>query len=137
MTNRGNANATEVKVTDAIPPKLVSPTFTTTKGTISYDPGTRLLTVDIGTLAPGESVSIGISGVTQQAGSEPLPYLITNFGTIYFKEGAPRQSNVVTVEVYAPPTDIPEPGTWLLLGSGLAGLAGYAQMRVRARRKRT
>jgi len=55
---------------------------------------------------------------------------------VAFKEGGARQSNIVTVDVVSFPSDIPEPGTWLLLGSGLAGLAGYAQMRTRARRRK-
>jgi uncharacterized repeat protein (TIGR01451 family) len=134
VTNRGNANATGVKITDAISPKLIGPTFTASKGSVSFDPTTRLATWTIDVLTPGETVSMTISGRADTAGQ--LPYQITNFATIVFNEGNPRQSNVVVVDVYAPTTDIPEPGTWLLLGTGLAGVAGYARMRVRSRRRK-
>ncbi len=35
-----------------------------------------------------------------------------------------------------PPAEVPEPATWLLLGGGLAGLAGYARLSARAAQPR-
>ena len=133
VTNEGTANATDVVLTDTIHPMLEGVTLSTTKGTTSYDPATRMWTVSVGVLAPQETVAVVIKG---KAANGKTPYQITNSAVVAFKEGAARQSNIVTVDVVSFPSDIPEPGTWLLLGSGLAGLAGYAQMRTRARRRK-
>ena len=133
VTNEGTANATDVVLTDTIHPMLEGVTLSTTKGTTSYDPATRMWTVSVGVLAPQETVAVVIKG---KAANGKTPYQITNSAVVAFKEGGARQSNIVTVDVVSFPSDIPEPGTWLLLGSGLAGLAGYAQMRTRARRRK-
>jgi uncharacterized repeat protein (TIGR01451 family) len=136
VTNEGTANATDVVLTDVIHPKLENVTLTSTKGTTSYDPATRKWTVVVGVLAPKETVTIVIKGVAVRVPTAELPYQITNAAVVGFKEGAARESNKVTVDVVYTPPQIPEPGTWLLLGSGLAGLAGYAQMRTRSRRRK-
>jgi uncharacterized repeat protein (TIGR01451 family) len=137
VTNEGTANATDVVVTDVIHPRLESVTLATSKGTTSYDPATRKWTVVVGVLAPKEMVTVVITGVTAKVPGDELPYQITNTAVVGFKEGASRESNKVIVDVvHHFPGEIPEPGTWLLLGSGLAGLAGYAQMRTRARRRK-
>ena len=133
VTNEGTANATDVVVTDMIHPMLVEVTVSSSKGTTSYDPATRGWTVNVGVLAPQETVTVTITG---KAASGKTPYQITNSAVVGFKEGESRQSNIVTVDVVSFPSDIPEPGTWLLLGSGLAGLAGYARTRTRARRRK-
>ncbi len=137
VTNEGTANATDVVLSDVIHPKLEGVTLTSTKGTASYDPATRKWTVTVGLLAPNETVTVVIKGVTARVPPAELPYQITNTAVVGFKEGASRESNQVIVDVvYYSPGEIPEPGTWLLLGSGLAGLAGYAQMRTRSRRRK-
>jgi uncharacterized repeat protein (TIGR01451 family) len=136
VTNRGTANATNVLLTDPIHPKLENLTFTASKGTVSYDSTTRLLTVNVGVLSPAETVTINIRGRAVGAPKSELPYQITDMATVAFQEGAARNSNLVTVDVLRPPAEIPEASTWLLMGSGLAGLAGYANMRLRARRRK-
>lgn len=137
VRNDGSASATNVVVTDQIRPRLDDVTATTTKGTVAYDPATRLLTITIGELKPGEVVTITIKGKAAHVPAAELPYKITNDAVISFTEGAPRTSNLVTVQVvYMEPGEIPEPGTWLMLGTGLAGMAGYARMRVQARRRK-
>ena len=137
VTNDGTANATDVVLTDVIHPKLEGVTLTSTKGTASYDPATRKWTVVVGLLAPNETGTVVIKGVTARVPAAELPYQITNAAVVAFKEGAARESNQVTVDVvYYGPGEIPEASTWVLLGSGLAGLAGYAQMRMRSRRRK-
>ena len=137
VTNRGTANANDVVITEPIDPKLEGATLTTSKGTASYNTATRVWTVNVGLLAPGETVTIVVTGKTARIADKDLPYQIGNTATVAFREGIARNSNRATVDVvYFFPGEIPEASTLLLLGSGLAGLAGYAQMRIRSRRRK-
>jgi uncharacterized repeat protein (TIGR01451 family) len=137
VTNRGNANATQTVITDVIHPKLENVTVTVSKGTGSYDATTRVWTANVGILAPNETVTVVITGMTVRVPAAELPYTITNMATVDFLEGAPRNSNEVSVRVdYFLPGEIPEASTLLLLASGLAGLAGYAGLRTRARQRK-
>ena len=134
VTNQGNANATNVVITDPISATLEAVTVTSSKGTAIYDPATRIITVNIGTLAPGETVTVIIKGRTARI---TPPYQIINIAVVAFKEGTSRQSPPATIDVVDFfPGEVPEPGTWLMLGSGLAGLAGYASLRMRTRRRK-
>jgi uncharacterized repeat protein (TIGR01451 family) len=139
--NQGTANANDVILTDVIHPKLEEVTLAASKGTTSYDAATRMWTVNVGTLAPNETVTVVITGKTVRVPAAELPYQITNKATVTFREHEghtqAHESNVVTVDVmYFLPGEVPEASTWLLLGSGLAGVAGYARLRLRARRRK-
>jgi uncharacterized repeat protein (TIGR01451 family) len=137
VRNDGTAAATNVVVTDQIPPQLDAVTATSTQGMAVFDPNTRLLTVTVGQMDPGGEVTVTIKGKAASASNGQYPYTMSNEGVVSFTEGAPRTSNRVTVTVnFEPPFEIPEPGTWLMLGTGLAGLAGYARMRAQARRRK-
>lgn len=137
VRNEGNATATNVVVTDLVPTRLDAVTVAASKGTVVYDPVTRLVTLTIGQLSPNEVVTLTISGKAAYVQASETPYELNNEAVVSFTEGAPRTSNRVTVTVvYFLPGEIPEPGTWLMLGTGLAGLAGYARARVQSRRRK-
>ncbi len=146
--NEGNTEATGVVVTDQIESYLDITGVTSTKGTVTWDNVSRLVTVDIGTLAPAEEVTITIATVVNETAT-PAPLLIENQAHLEFNEGEQRDSETVIVEIIeealeetptptpeepsaaGPPPEIPEPMTLLLLGGGLASLAGYATFRRR------
>ncbi|MBC7251856.1 MAG: DUF11 domain-containing protein [Anaerolineae bacterium] len=146
--NEGNTEATGVVVTDQIESYLDITGVTSTKGTVTWDNVSRLVTVDIGTLAPTEEVTITIETVVNETAT-PAPLLIENQAHLEFNEGEQRDSETVIVEIVeealevtptptpeepsaaGPPPEIPEPMTLLLLGGGLASLAGYATFRRR------
>jgi len=146
--NYGDTPATGVRVTDQIESYLDIIQVTASRGTVSWDNVSRLVTVDIGTLAPGEEVTITIETVVNETAT-PVPLLIENQAHLTFNEGGQRDSEIVTIEIIedepqetvtpspepptpsAPPPEIPEPLTLFLLGGGLASLAGYAALRRR------
>ena len=145
--NDGNSPATGVRVTDQIESYLDITQVTTSKGTVSWNNVSRLVTVDIGTLAPAEQVTIVIRTIVNETAS-PLPMTIENQAHLTFNEGEEIDSEIVIVEIieetpektvtptpgpipWSPPPEIPEPLTLFLLGGGLMSLAGYATLRRR------
>ncbi len=137
VTNRGNANATGVVVSDVIDENLENVSVSSDTGTASYDESTRTATVDLGTLAPQQVAIITIRASAKNVSAAMLPLDIPNTATLIFDQGNPRQSNeVVVTVVYFLPGEIPEGNTLLLLGSGLLGLAGYVNLRRKTWRKK-
>ncbi|MCR4406933.1 MAG: cohesin domain-containing protein [Anaerolineae bacterium] len=150
--NDGNSPATGVQVTDQIESYLDITQVTTSKGTASWNNVSRLVTVDIGTLAPAEQVTIIIDTVVNETAT-PLPLTIENQAHLDFNEGEEIDSEIVIIEILeeppeetvtptpspttpgpaplSPPPEIPEPLTLFLLGGGLMSLAGYATLRRR------
>ncbi len=134
VTNDGNAPATNVIVTDQLNTLLENVTVSTSQGTASYDAATNTVTVDLGTINPGATATITIMANVKDLDPAviSLPLTFPNSAVLAYGEGDPRESNVVHVTVDEPPPPpfvIPEPGTIFLLGSGLAGLAGWARRR--------
>jgi uncharacterized repeat protein (TIGR01451 family) len=137
VSNEGDRSADDVVVTDAISEYLEYIRLNTTKGTAVWDSGARLVMWNIGRLNPGEVVTLTITGRVIDIPSEDLPVFIHNVAMVDFTDGpGPEESNeTVTEVVYFTTGEIPEPSTMLLLGSGLLSLAGYAQLRLRRRRR--
>jgi uncharacterized repeat protein (TIGR01451 family) len=128
-TNRGVANATGVRITDQVEPYLDIVEVTASRGTVTWDNVTRLIVVDIGTLGPGEVVTITVRAVVN-SNAAPPPVTIRNQAVLDYEQGEPIGSEIVTVLVPPRgPAEIPEPGTWIPVLGGFAVLAGYVWLR--------
>ncbi len=112
-----------VIVTDDLDPYLQIVSVTTSQGTASWSG--QLVTVDVGNVPAGEKVTIRIYCTVRD--TVPGGYEIVNTAVLVVERPAlefrPRRTINVEEEF------VPEAGTLLLLGSGLAGLASYAGAR--------
>ncbi|NJN17268.1 MAG: DUF11 domain-containing protein [Oscillochloris sp.] len=88
VTNRGNAAANDVVVTDTLPDFLSLQGATASRGEVSTSGAT--VTVTIGELAPGETVTIEI---TAQVVTAPAAPNNTNIGTVTTSSGTDDPSN--------------------------------------------
>jgi uncharacterized repeat protein (TIGR01451 family) len=116
-------------VTDAVDSNLRIDNVTTTQGTGGWTGQT--VTVNIGNIPPGTTVTIRIYVTVRD--TAPTGYEVVNRAYLSHSGYPPRGSTPLTVAIQA--AFVPEAGSLLLLGSGLAGLAGFAGMSWRARRK--
>jgi uncharacterized repeat protein (TIGR01451 family) len=140
VVNNGPGPADGVVVTDEISEYLEYIRLNTSKGTVVWNSGTRTVTANIGHLDEGESATITIIA---QAMFIPTAELVEESLYIYdFAEvdfigepGPERSNEVETYLAYFCVGEIPEPSTVILMGSGLMGLAGYARLRLRRRRR--
>ena len=112
-----------VTVTDDIDPYLRIDSVWTSHGSASW--AGQLVTVDVGNITAGTTVTIRIRCTVRD--TAPGGHEIVNIGIVFVvdPELVFRPRTTIDVE----DEFIPEAGSLLLLGGGLAGLAGYASLR--------
>jgi len=105
VTNRGPDTATNVQVADPAPAGIVYLTATPSQGTCNLGPA--LVTCSLGTIAPGQTVTIAITARATAVGSHTNTATVTGSGG---RETNPvdNSDSAVTV-VPAPPTTQPPP----------------------------
>ena len=90
VTNNGPATATNVAVSDPLPTNLTYVSSVTSKGTCSYNAGTRTISCAVGTLTNGQVAAITVQ-TTIDAGASGLT--LTNTATVASTETDPVPSN--------------------------------------------
>jgi uncharacterized repeat protein (TIGR01451 family) len=90
VTNHGPATATNVIATDPLPTDLTYVSAITSKGTCSYNGGTRTISCPVGTLTNGQVAAITVR-VTVDASAASLT--LTNTATVAATQTDPRMSN--------------------------------------------
>ena len=112
-----------VTVTDDIDPYLRIDSVWTSHGSAGW--AGQLVTVNVGNITAGTTVTIRIRCTVRD--TVPGGHEIVNIGIVFVvdPELVFRPRTTIDVE----DEFIPEAGSLLLLGSGLAGLAGYARLR--------
>jgi uncharacterized repeat protein (TIGR01451 family) len=115
-----------VVVTDEIDPGLEIVDVQTSNGSIARNG--QLVTVDVGTMAPDETVVITIRVLAEEAG------LVQNLATVTTPSAVADAEAVLNVVAIAEEEFVPEAGSLILLGSGLASMAGFASLRRRRTR---
>jgi hypothetical protein len=113
----------DVVVTDNLDPAVRIDSVWTSHGTASYVG--QSVTVDVGDVTAGTTVTVRINCTIRD--TVPAGLRIDNAASVVVEDPSlefdPRAFVVICGEF------VPEPGSLLLLGSGLASLAGYAGLR--------
>jgi fimbrial isopeptide formation D2 family protein len=129
----------DVRVTDVIDPdfEIVNVEVTPPADDVNMSGNTVVVTVN--SLAPGEFFMVRIT-VRLTAGAD-LGGVILNQATVQFKDEAGveqevQASDMVDVNVCDEVPFVPEASTFVLLGSAVSALAGYAGLQIRSRHYR-
>jgi hypothetical protein len=112
-----------VVVTDNLDPLLKITGVSTSQGTAGYVG--QVVTVNVGYVPAGTTVTITIDCTMQD--TAPAGFRIDNTASVIVADPSLEFNPSSYIEVCH--EFVPEPGSLLLLGSGLAGLAGYTGMR--------
>ncbi len=139
-TNAGTANADNVVITDATPDNMALAGVNASQGSVVVSRG--IVTVYVGTLAPGQTVTVVSDVVITRAFANDTPY--TNCAGLTFRDGTARLACFPfgpafgPVSVASPPQFLPDAGASggsLPLGLILVGCASLlAGLRLRLRR---
>lgn len=122
---------TNAVITDDFDPYLRVDDVTPTPSADHSDVSGQRVTVTYNWLPAGTSVTIRISCTVRD--TAPAGWEVVNEATLAVEDPELEEvTPAITVTVLAAPF-IPEPASILLLGGGLAALAGYAGLRWRAR----
>jgi len=136
-TNAGSANAENVVITDPMPDNIAMGPVATTQGTIQIEH--RIITVFVGTLAPGQTVTVTNDVVIIREFAEDTPF--TNCTGLTYRDGSARLACFPVgpafgpVSVTTPPSFLPEAGSSYVLAS-IGLLAAGAACLLTARRLR-
>jgi hypothetical protein len=131
--NLGNSVPTYVVRTVAGGTLAAGGTFTLGKyidyGNLDFGTGTSVHSWSVSNSSDSSiAFSIPGDGLTTTVASTASDFSLTDHITVTHSESGNTSFNVENTV-----TPIPEPGTLLLLGSGLVGLAGYAKLRLKKR----
>lgn len=139
-TNLGNANADNVVITDPLPDNMALAGVAASQGRV--DVTNRIITIYVGTLAPGQTVTVTNDVVVTREFANDTPF--TNCTGLTYRDGSARLACFPLgpafdpVSVTTPPSFLPEAGAAGMLvpyGLMLAGAAGLiVSLRLRARR---
>ena len=139
-TNAGTANADNVVITDPVPNNMALAGVTASQGTVVVSRG--IVTVFVGTLAPGQTVTVVNDVIITRAFANDTPF--TNCTGLTFRDGTARLACYPfgpafgPVSVASPPQFLPDAGApsgWLPFGLMLVGCASLLiGLRLRLRR---
>lgn len=90
VTNHGPATATNVTVSDPLPAGLTFDGVTTSRGTCSYNAGTRTIACNVGTLTNGQVAAITVRTIVDGSASG---LTINNTATVSASQSDPRMAN--------------------------------------------